>query len=79
MRLSPDTRRLVLETIRHRRAELTAQETYWQQQPVGDLRTEAFRQINFWRNVYRDAEQRVDRHEIAAAERPPAKLASVTS
>jgi acyl-CoA reductase-like NAD-dependent aldehyde dehydrogenase len=59
MRLASDTRRLIAQTIRHRREELTARETWWQQQPLGDVRTEGFREINFWRNVYRDAERRL--------------------
>jgi acyl-CoA reductase-like NAD-dependent aldehyde dehydrogenase len=73
-RLSAPAQRQVLETIRHRRAELTAQETYWQQQPVSEQRTEAFRLINFWRNVYRDAERRFE--QDAAGETEAARLAS---
>lgn len=49
----------MLAEIRAVRAHVTAEETWWQTQPVGTTRTDAFRRINFWRQVLRTAEHRL--------------------
>jgi hypothetical protein len=53
-------RRLVQE-IRHRRELLTSEEQFLQLQSESEHRSEAFRRIRFWREIYADAEQRLGR------------------
>lgn len=58
--MTESTKELIRLEIRNTRASLTNLETWWQGQPVSDVRTEQFRRINFFRNVWRDAEKRLD-------------------
>lgn len=57
--MSPATVHLIAQEIRHRRALLTVEETWWQQQPKTSARDEGFRRINFWRRLLKDAEGRL--------------------
>jgi acyl-CoA reductase-like NAD-dependent aldehyde dehydrogenase len=66
--MTEDTKRRLAQEIRHRRALLTAEETWWQQQPMSAARTEGFRAINFWRNVLRDAEHRLGVGDLGESE-----------
>lgn len=59
--MTPTTIRRAVYEIRHRRALLSAEETWWQQQPASETRAEGFRLIRFWREVLADAEQRLGR------------------
>lgn len=65
--MTPATKRLIAEEIRHNRALLTVVETWWQQQPMSDQRTEQFRRINFWRNLLRDGETRLNLGDLGEA------------
>jgi hypothetical protein len=55
------TRRRIEQQIRQYRGLLTAQEQWIQQLPRDDIVREMFREVNFWRNVLRDAEARLTR------------------
>jgi hypothetical protein len=57
--VSPDTVHVIAQEIRHRRALLTVDEHWWQQQPKSPTRDEGFRRINFWRRVLKEAEQQL--------------------
>jgi hypothetical protein len=57
----PDTVHRVAQEIRHQRALLTVAETWAQRQPVGPMRDEEFRRINFWRRALKLAEQELSR------------------
>ena len=66
MTLTEATRRRIAGEIEYRRALLTAEETWWQQQPNSDTRRQGFRAINFWRNVLLDAERRLSDVDVEA-------------
>ncbi len=53
------TLRLIGQKIRHQKEALQAEVFWLQQQPEGPMRREGFQHVNFWRNVFRDAEQRL--------------------
>jgi hypothetical protein len=57
--MRPETHRLIAQEIRHQQEALTAQSRWLSQQPEGPTRREGFRRLNFWRNVLRDADQRL--------------------
>lgn len=57
--MTDDTLRLISQEIRHHREALQARVHWLQRQPEGPMRREGFQHVNFWRNVMRDAEQRL--------------------
>lgn len=65
--MTDETVKRIAHEIRHTRALLTVEETWWQRQPAGEPRTEGFRRINFWRNVLKDAERRLEAGDIGEA------------
>lgn len=54
--MTPDTVHRIAQEIRHIRATLTVEETWWQRQQKSATQEEGFRRINFWRRVLKDAE-----------------------
>jgi hypothetical protein len=60
--MTEPTRRRVEQRIRHFRALLTAEE-HWIRtfEPRDDIVREMYREVNFWRNVLREAEDRLTR------------------
>lgn len=54
--MTPDTVHWIAQEIRHKRAELTVQESWLQRQDKSVTQEEGFRRINFWRRVLKNAE-----------------------
>ena len=59
--MTPQTVHRIAQDIRHVRALLTVEETWTQAQEQSAMREEAFRRINFWRRVLKDAEHQLSR------------------
>jgi hypothetical protein len=59
--MSPYTVHRIAQEIRHRRAQLTVEEKWAQQQEPSPMREDTFRRINFWRDVLKLAE-----HQLAS-------------
>lgn len=57
--MTPQTVHRISQEIQHQRGLLTTEETWAQKQPAGPTRDETFRRINFWREMYKAAEQRL--------------------
>ena len=57
MNMTPQTVHRIAQEIQHQRGLLTTEETWAQKQPPSVTRDEAFRRVNFWRRVYKLAEQ----------------------
>lgn len=68
--MTAETQRLIGQEIRHQKEALRARTLWLLQQPAGSTQQEEFQRVNFWRNVLRDAEQRLQR--MAEAEGPVA-------
>lgn len=67
-RMQPLTVHRIAQEIRHSRALLTSEETWWQQQPRGETQADGFRRINFWRQVLKDAEDRLASGDVGEAD-----------
>jgi hypothetical protein len=63
---------LIAQEIRNHRDRLTAEQTWWQNQPRSESRAEGFRRINFWREVLKIASQKL----IADGDAATAAIAS---
>ena len=57
--MTAETRRLIAKEIRHDMERWNAAVRWLLQQPEGSMRREAFQHANFWRNVLRDADHRL--------------------
>lgn len=57
--MSPQTVHWLAQEIQKRKALLTVEETWLQQQEKSDIRDEAFRRITFWREIYKTAEAKL--------------------
>lgn len=59
--MTPQTVHRIAQDMRHIRALLTVEESWWQAQEKTEAREEGFRRINFWRRVLKDAEHQLSR------------------
>ena len=59
--MKPATIRKIVQDIRHQRELLTAKEKWAQTFDSGEMRAEAFREINFWRERLAEAEAALSR------------------
>lgn len=55
--MKPETVHLIAQDIRHRRGYLSKRDEWFRKQEPSEMRSEGFREINFWRWVYTMAEE----------------------
>jgi len=58
--MKPDTVRWIAQTIRNERERLSYRENWWRTHPESDVRTEAWREILFFKMVWDIAEEMVN-------------------
>lgn len=54
--MKPETVHLIAQNIRHQRAYLSNRDEWFRKQAPSEMRSEGFREINFWRWVLAEAE-----------------------